>query len=229
MQHSRPTLTFTPFTLFCPLCISNPSCFWLFFYTFCFLFSLTCSEFFNKMLEVSEPVTLNYYTLSCHILLTLSVSWNLTLTRLPLSGFSALRSDHTHFQFGILSSDDQHTSITIFIRQGLFFLELSTSSLSSLDPYSDCVGVNISLNIFSLSFLNDYTPPVCSSSMDSRTDSFFSSLFPPLEISLFREILIAIIPSGTQKVLLTSMRRKYLIGSFPQTSFLSMTQLPSFQ
>ena len=47
---------------------------------------LTCSGFFNEMLEVSEPGALNYYTLFRLILLTLFVSRNLTLTHLPLSG-----------------------------------------------------------------------------------------------------------------------------------------------
>ena len=77
--------------------------------------------------------------------------------RIP--GFSALRSDHTHFWSGILSSDTTHASggLVIFVRQGLSFSELSTSSHSLLDPYSDYVGINISLNnSSSLSFLNVY-------------------------------------------------------------------------
>ena len=79
--------------------------------------------------------------------------------RIP--GFSALRSDRIHSRSGILSSDTTHASggVVIFVRQGLFFSELSTSSLSSLDPYSDYVGINISLNnSSSLSFLNVYAP-----------------------------------------------------------------------
>ena len=66
--------------------------------------------------------------------------------RIP--GFSALRSDRTHSRSGILSPDIMHTSggVIIFVRQGLSFSELSTTSLSLLDPYSDYVGVNISLN-----------------------------------------------------------------------------------
>ena len=79
--------------------------------------------------------------------------------RIP--GFSALRSDRTHSRSGILSPDATHASggVVIFVRQGLSISELSTSSLSSLDPYSDYVGVNISLNnSSSLSFLN-VTPP----------------------------------------------------------------------
>ena len=80
--------------------------------------------------------------------------------RIP--GFSALRSDRTHSRSGILSSDTTHASggVVIFVRQGLSFSELSTTSLSSLDPYSDCVGINISLNnSSSMSFLNVYAPP----------------------------------------------------------------------
>ena len=60
----------------------------------------------------------------------------------------------------------------------LFLLDraYSTSSLSSLDLYSDYVGVNISLNnSSSLSFLNMYAPPIRSSSTDGRTDFFSPS------------------------------------------------------
>ena len=65
-----------------------------------------------------------------------------------IPGFSALRSDRTHSRSGIFSPDATHASgsVIIFVRQSLSFSELSTSSLSSLDPYSDYVGVNISLN-----------------------------------------------------------------------------------
>ena len=66
--------------------------------------------------------------------------------RIP--GFSALRSDRTHSRSGILSRDATHASggVIIFVRQGLSFSELSTSYLSLLDPYSNYVVVNISLN-----------------------------------------------------------------------------------
>ena len=67
--------------------------------------------------------------------------------------------------------------VAIFVRQRLFFSELSTSSLSSLDPYSDYVGVNISLNnSSSLSFPNVYASPIRSSSTDGRTNSFSPSI-----------------------------------------------------
>ena len=147
------------------------------------------------MLGVSKPGELNCYTLFRLIPLTLFVSRNLTLIYVPLSGFSALRSDGAHSRSGIFSTDVTHASggAIIFVRQGLSFSELSTSSLSSLDPYSDYVEVNISLNnSSSLSFLNIYAPPICSSPKDSRTNFFSPSIFPSyveaeaVEFSRFR-------------------------------------------
>ena len=96
-------------------------------------------------------------------------------------GFSALRSDRTHYWYGILSRDATHASsdVIIFVSQGLSFSELSTSTFSLLDSHSDYVGVNISLNnSFSLSCLNVYAPPIRSSLTDGRTDSFFPSILP---------------------------------------------------
>ena len=73
-----------------------------------------------------------------------------------IPGVSVLCSDRTHSRSGIFSPDTMHTSsgVVIFIRQGLSFSELSISSLSSLDPYSDYVGINISLNNCSLSLFS---------------------------------------------------------------------------
>ena len=99
--------------------------------------------------------------------------------RIP--GFSALRSDCTHSRSGILSPDTTHASsgVIIFVMQDLSFSELSTSSLSSLDPYSDYVGVNIYLNNFSsVSFLNVYDPPIYSSPTDNRIESISPSILP---------------------------------------------------
>ena len=60
--------------------------------------------------------------------------------RIP--GFSALRFDGTHSRSGIFSTDvtDASGGVIIFVRQGFSFSDLSTSSLYSLDPYSDYVG-----------------------------------------------------------------------------------------
>ena len=151
MQHSHLTLDFKPLILFAPnlyllplhphhrlmlLAVSLNLTLPRFLY-------LTPSGFFNGMLGFSEPGALNFYTLFCFIPLTLFVSRNLTLTHLPLSGFSALRCDGTHSRSGIFSADVTHASgcVIIFVRYGLFFSELSTSSLSSLYHYSDYVGV----------------------------------------------------------------------------------------
>ena len=87
--------------------------------------------------------------------------------------FSALRSDRAHSRSGILSPDATHASggVVIFVWQGLSLSELSTSSLSLLDPYSDYVGITISLNnSSSVSFLDVYAPP--------RTDSISPSILP---------------------------------------------------
>ena len=100
-----------------------------------------------------------------------------------IPGFSALRSDRTHSRSGIFSTDvaDACGGVIIFVKQGLSFSELSTSSLSSLGPYSDYVKVNISLNNFSsLSFLIVYTSPIRSSTKDSRNNFFLSPFFPTM-------------------------------------------------
>ena len=99
--------------------------------------------------------------------------------RIP--GFSALRSDGTHSRSGIFSIDvtDANGGVIIIVRQGLSFYEFSTSSLSSLDPYSDYVEVNISLNdSSSLSFLNVYALSIRSSPKDSRTNFFSPFILP---------------------------------------------------
>ena len=119
----------------------------------------------------SHPVDLIYIQKSN---LNLSSSF-----RIP--GFSALQSHGTHSRSGIFSTDvaDASGGVIIFVKQGLFFSELSTSSLSLLGPYSDYVEVNISLNdSSSLSFFNVYAPPICSSTKDSRTNFFSFSILP---------------------------------------------------
>ena len=104
--------------------------------------------------------------------------------------------------------------VIIFVREGLSF---STFFLSLLDPYSDYVGVNISLNNSSLlSFHNVYAPPIHSST-DGRTDSFFCFILPSKNLFIL-EHFNCHHPSGTQKVLSTAVGRKYLVGSCPLTS-----------
>ena len=97
--------------------------------------------------------------------------------RIP--GFSALCSNRIHSRSGILSLHATHASggVVTFVRQGPSFSELFISSLSSLDPYSDYVGVNISLNnSYSLSFLNVYAAPIHSSPTHSWPPFLLCSL-----------------------------------------------------
>ena len=92
-----------------------------------------------------------------------------------------MQSHGTHFRSGIFSTDvaDASGGVIIFVKQGLFFSELSTSFLSSLDPNSDYVEVNISLkDSSSHSFFNVYAPPIRCSPKDSRTNFFSPSIFP---------------------------------------------------
>ena len=93
LQHLHPTLAFKPSILFPPtlyLLLLHPyHCLMLLaasLYLLLLLPSLTPSEFFNGMLEVSELGALKCYTLFCLIPLTLFVSRNLILIYLPLSG-----------------------------------------------------------------------------------------------------------------------------------------------
>ena len=232
MLHSRSTLVSKPLIIHLPILYLLPlpphhhSLLLAVLLRFLPPFPLTLSGFFNGMLEVFEPKALNYFTFSRPILSTLSASRNPILTHLPLSGFSALYSDRTHYRSGILSSNDTHASgdIVIFVRKDLFFSELFTSSLSLLDPYSDYVGVNISLNnSSSLSFLSVYTPLFAPPQRMAELTPSLPQFFPPPEISLFWGTSIAITPFGTQKVLPTPTGRKYLTGSSLLTSSPSMT------
>ena len=107
---------------------------------------------------------------------------NLSLSfRIP--GFSALQSHGTHSRPGIFSTDvaDASGGVIIFFKHGLFFSELSTSSLFLLGPYFDYVGVNISPNdSSSLSFLNVYAPPFVFLRRIAEPISFLSLFFPPI-------------------------------------------------
>ena len=158
MLHSRPTLVFKLLISHLPilslLLLSphhRPLLLAVLLRLLLSLAPLNPSGFFKGMLAVSEPGALNCYTSFCPTPLTLSVSQESNLNssssfRIP--GFSALRSDCTHFRSGILSCGAIHASggVIIFVKHSLSFSELSISSLSSLDPYSDYVEVNIFLN-----------------------------------------------------------------------------------
>ena len=190
MQHSHPTLTFKLLILFPPTLYLLPlhphHRLMLLAVSLYLLLSLPLHNSLRvlqwnagglqarstKLLHFisSHPVGLIYIQESN---LSLSSSF-----RIP--GFSALQSHGTHSRSGIFSTDvaDASGGIIIFVKQGLFFSELSTSSLSLLGPYSDYVEVNISLNdSSSLSFPNVYAPPI-RSTKDSRTNFFSLSILP---------------------------------------------------
>ena len=114
--------------------------------------------------------------------------------------------------------------VLIFVRQGLSFLELSTFSFSLLNPYSDCLGINISLNnCSSLSFLNVYAPSIRSSATHTRTNFFFLSISSSSRKLFILGDFNCHHPLLDSKVLPTLVGRKYSIGSSPLTSFPSMT------
>ena len=113
------------------------------------------------------------------------------------------------------------SSVVIFIRQGLFFSELSTSSLSLLDPYSDYVGVNISLNNSLLSFLNVYAPSLFAPPQQMAEPTPFS-LHSSLQKSLILGDFNCHHPLWDSRGTSDPVGRKYSTGSSPLTSSLSM-------
>ena len=117
----------TPFSLLhVSGCLSIPSA---------FSFSLTSSGFIDRILGVSVPGTLNCFTLSLFILLTLSVSRNLTLTHLFLFGsLDSLLCDliaPTPSLAFFLPMTRTLAAVLLFSSGRAY---LSISSLSSLDP-----------------------------------------------------------------------------------------------
>ena len=134
----------------------------------------------------SRSTKLFHFVSSHHVDLICIQEFNLnSFSSFWIPGFSALRSDRIHSRFGILSPDATHDSggVVTFIRRGLSFSELSTSSLSSLDPYSDYVGVNISLNnTSSVSFLNVYAPLFAPPQQMAESITSLPQFFPLSEI-----------------------------------------------
>ena len=191
MQHSHPTLTFKIIILFLPTLYHLP----LHSHHRLMLLAVSCylllSLFLPNYLRVlqwnagglrARSTKLLHFISSHPVDLIYIQESNLNLSssfRIP--GFSALQSHGTHSRSGIFSTDvaDASGGVIIFVKQCLFFSELSTSSLSLLGTYSDYVEINISLNdSSSLSFLNVCAPPIRSSTKDSRTNFFSFSILP---------------------------------------------------
>ena len=188
MLHSCPTLVFKPFIPFLPILYLHPLPRHhrplLQAVLLCLLVPLPPDSLrvlqWNAADLQARGTKLLHFLSSHPVDLICIQEFNLnSFSSFRIPGFSALRSDRTHSRAGILSRDAAHASggVIIFVRQGLSFSKFSISFLSLLDPYSDYVGVNISLNnSSSLSFLNVYAPPISSSPTDGRTDSFSPSI-----------------------------------------------------
>ena len=189
MQHSHPTLTFKLLILFPPTLYLPPlhphHRLMLLAVSLYLLLSLPLDNSLRVLQWNAEglrarSIKLIHFISSHPVDLIYIQKSNLNLSpsfRIP--GFSALQSNGTHSRSGIFSTDvaDASSGVIIFVKQGLFISELSTSSLSSLGPYSDYAEVNISLNdSSSLSFLNVYAPSIRSSTKDSRTNFFSFSI-----------------------------------------------------
>ena len=145
----------------------------------------------------------------CLILLTLFVCRNPVFTHFlffQIPGFSTLRSDHTHSLSGIVISRTLVAALSFLSGRVYPFLNfLPSLSLSSLDLYSDYVGVNISLNNSSLlTFLNVHALPICSSPSDGKTDSYSPSISSSTRDLFILGYFNSHHPPGTQELLPTT-------------------------
>ena len=191
MQHSHPTLTFKPLILF------PPTLYLLLLHPHHRLMLLAVSLYLLLSLPLPNSLRVLQWnagglcarsTKLLHFISSHSVDLiyiqgsNLNLSSsFQIPGFFALRSDRTHSRSGIFSTDvaDASGGVIIFVKQSLFSSELSTSSLSSLGPYSDYVEVNISPNdSSSLLFPNSYAPLFVLLQRIAESISFLSPFFP---------------------------------------------------
>ena len=181
------------------------------------------------MLEVFEPGALNCYTFFRPTPLTLSVSRKPILTHFPLFGFldfllCVLIAPTPRLAFSLVTPRTLAAASLFSSGRAYPFSELSTSSRSSLDPYSDYVEVNISLsNSSSLLFLNVCAPPIRSSPSVGRIDSFFPSIFLSFRNFFILGDFNRHHPFEVQEVLPTPVGRKYSTGSSRLTFSFSMT------
>ena len=146
MEHSRPTLAFKPLILFLPTLYLLPlHLHHRLMLLVVFLYLLLPLPLRNSLSVLprnagglrARSTKLLHFVSSHPIVLICIQESNLKLSssfRIP--GFSALRSDGTHSRSGIFSTavTDANGGVILFIKQGLSFSELSTSSLTSLDP-----------------------------------------------------------------------------------------------
>ena len=191
MQHSHPTFAFKPLILFPPTLYLSPlrpnHCLMLLAVSLYLLLPLALPKSLRVLqwnavgLRARSTELLHFISSHPVDLICIQESNLNSSSSFRIPGFSALRSDSTHSRSGIFTTDVTNASggVIIFVRQSLSFSELSTSSLSSLDPYSNYVEVNISLNAsFSLSFLNVYVLSFRSSPKNIRINFFSPSTLP---------------------------------------------------
>ena len=191
MQHSHPTLAFKPSILFLPtlyLLPLHPNHRLMFLAVSLYLLlplslpnSLRVLQWNAGGLRARSTELLHFISSHPVDLICIQESNHNISFSFRIPKFSVVRSDGTHSQTGTFSIDvtDASGRVIIFVKQDLPFSELSTSSFSSLDPYSDYVEINISLNdSSSLSFLNVYAPPIRSSPKTIRTNFFSPSILP---------------------------------------------------
>ena len=187
MQHSHPTLAFKPPILFPPTLYHFPL------HPYHRLMLLAVSLYLllplplpNSLrvlqwnagdLQARRTELLHFISSYLVDLICIQES-NLSLfSSFQIPGFAALRSDGTHSRSGIFSTDvtDASGRVIIFVRQGLSFSELSACSFSSLDPYTNYVEVNISLNDFS-----SLLPLFALLRRTVESISFLPPFFPPM-------------------------------------------------
>ena len=142
MLLSRPTLVskllipHLPILYLLPLPLTTVPCSWLFFCASCLHppppDSLTVLQWNTEGLRAGSTELLHLLSSHPVDLICIQESNLNSTSSFRIPGISTLRSDRTHSRSAILSPDTTHASggVVIFVRQGLSFSELSTSSLS---------------------------------------------------------------------------------------------------
>ena len=103
----------------------------------------------------------------------------LTTKKFQIPSYYTLRTDRTFGRQGPVSSGTHNTGggVLTLIHSDLAFSLVFVSSLSSQDPYSDYICVQVLLSNHSpLQFLNLYPPPIRNTPSDSRTRTFYPDI-----------------------------------------------------
>ena len=130
----KPLIPRLPILYLLPLPLTTVPCSWLSFCASCLHSpsdSLRVLQWNTGGLRAGSTELLHFLTSHPVDLICIQESNLNSTSSFRISGFSTLCSDRTHSWSAILSLDDKHASggVVIFVRQGLSFSELSTSSL----------------------------------------------------------------------------------------------------